>query len=134
MPLVIRTGKEGGSRTTLLLKKMRDGGFNPNIAFGCGSPDAVKTAVRNGSGVGVLVHDAVQDQMSRGEFAILKIEGIYLTSKTYVLWQKKKPLSNNAQDFLTLLREWRLKNEQAGPSALKVRAQSIFYNGSPASD
>jgi DNA-binding transcriptional LysR family regulator len=112
MPLVIRSGKEAGSRTALLLKKMRASGFKPNIAFGCGSPDAVKTAVRNGSGVGILVHDTVLDQVSRGEFAILKIKGMDLTSKTYILWPKKKTLSKNAQDFLALLRAWRLKSER----------------------
>jgi DNA-binding transcriptional LysR family regulator len=90
LPLVIRSGKEGGSRTALLLKKMRDSGFKPNIAFGYGSPDAVKTAVRNGTGVGVLVHDTVQDQGSRGEFAILKIKGINLTSKLISCGQKRK--------------------------------------------
>jgi DNA-binding transcriptional LysR family regulator len=112
---------------------MRNSGFKPNIAFGCGSPDAVKTAVRNGAGVGILVHDAVPDQISRSEFGILKIKGICLTAKTCILWHKEKALSKNAQDFLTLLRAWRLKNQQAAPSALKVRAQSIFHYGSPGS-
>jgi DNA-binding transcriptional LysR family regulator len=69
--------------------------------------------VRNGTGVGVLVHDAVQDQISRNEFGILKIKGICLTAKTYILWHKEKPLSKNAQDFLTLLRVWRLKNHES---------------------
>jgi DNA-binding transcriptional LysR family regulator len=133
MPLVIRSGKESGSRTALLLKKMRDGGFKPNIAFACGSPDAVKTAVRNGTGVGLLVHDSVQDQVSRGEFATLKIKGIDLTSRTYILWPKKKTHSKNEQDFLALLRAYRLKRQRAERSAPTIRAQSILHDSSPAS-
>ena len=104
MPLVIRNSKQGG-RTELLLRQMRKIGLKPNVAFGYGSPDAVKSAVRNGAGVGILVHDSIQDDAGRNDFAILKIAGVNLTAKSYILYAKKKPLSAIAQEFLALLRE-----------------------------
>jgi len=74
MPLVVRAGKDGASLTELLLNKMHKMGLNPNIVFRCGSVDAIKTAVRNGTSVGILVHDTMhEDDLSRREFAILEI-------------------------------------------------------------
>ena len=105
MPLVIRSSNEGGSRTELLLRKMRKIGLKPDVVFGCGSPDAVKSAVRNGAGVGILVHDSVQDDAGGNDFATLNIAGVNLTAKSYILYAKKKPLSAIAQEFLALLRE-----------------------------
>jgi DNA-binding transcriptional LysR family regulator len=111
MPLVIRAGSEnGGYRTALLFGKMRQSGFKPNVAFGCTSPDAIKAAVKNGSGAGILARHAVQDQLSKGEFAVLKIKGVRLDAKTYILWRKEKPLSEPLQHFLTLLRKWRFRD------------------------
>jgi len=118
MPLVIRAEKQGGSRTGMLIERMRDRlGVEPNIVFRCSSPDAIKSAVRNGAGVGILVCDAVQDAASRNEFSVLRIQGVSLTARTYILWPKKKRLSRAAQDFLALLRAWRRKNPPLGFAA-----------------
>lgn len=110
MRLVVRAGKDGASQTELLLGKMRNLGLKPDIAFRCGSPDAVKSAVRNGTGVGVLIDDAVQDRVSRNDFGILKIKGFDLTARTYILYSKKKRLSKTAEAFLAVLRTWRMNN------------------------
>jgi DNA-binding transcriptional LysR family regulator len=118
MPLVIRAEKQGGSRTGMLIKKIRDRcGVEPNIVFRCGSPDAIKSAVRNGAGVGILVCDAVQDAASRNEFGVLSISGVSLAARTYILWPKGKRLSRAAQGFLALLRAWRRKNPPFGVAA-----------------
>lgn len=110
MPLVIRVGKGSTGRTELLLKKLRRNCSKPNIAFRCGSPEAVKTAVRHGAGVGILVDDAVQDEFSRKEFKTLKIAGVDLSVKSYILYAKENPLSKTAEAFLKVLRTWRMNN------------------------
>ena len=66
--------------------------------------------MRNGTGVGVLIDDAVQDRVSRNDFGILKIKGFDLTARTYILYSKKKPLSKTAEAFLAALRTWRMNN------------------------
>jgi DNA-binding transcriptional LysR family regulator len=108
IPLVVREGSSG--RTELLLKKLRRNCSKPNIAFRCGSPEAVKTAVRHGAGVGILVDDAVQDEFSRKEFKTLNIAGVDLSVKSYILYAKKNALSKTAEAFLKVLRAWRMNN------------------------
>ena len=110
-PLVIRAGKGSSGRTELVLRKLRQTCGKPNIAFRCGSPEALKTAVRQGAGVGILVDDGVQDDL-RKDFKILKIQGVDLETKSYILYVKKKPLSKTAEAFLTVLRAWRTKYKQ----------------------
>jgi DNA-binding transcriptional LysR family regulator len=69
----------------------------------CESPEALKTAVRSGPGVGILFYDSIREEVRRNEFGVVKLAGIDLTSRSYILYAKHKPLSAPAQAFLTLL-------------------------------
>ncbi len=70
----------------------------------CDSPEAIKTAVRNGAGVGILYYDAIREEIRRNEFVVVKLAGIDLKSTTYILYHETKPLSASAEQFLALLR------------------------------
>lgn len=111
--LVARVERGSFSRTELLLKQLRRFCPKPDLAFRCGSPEAVKTAVRQGTGVGILVDSAVMDESSRKEFKTLKIVGVDLKAKSWILYPKRKSLSKTAEAFLALLRASRVPHRNA---------------------
>ena len=103
-PLVVRTRNDDASRSEKILGRLNKAGVKPNIAMRYESLDAVKASVKSGAGVGILHHDLIQEEVRRKEFSILKITGLDLQVKSYILYAKKKPLSAAAQEFLSLLR------------------------------
>src|SRR5688572_30917338 len=54
------------------------------------------------------VDDTVQDELSREEFRTIRIAGIDLSARSYLLYGKEKPLSKAAEAFLDALRTRRL--------------------------
>jgi DNA-binding transcriptional LysR family regulator len=102
--LVVKTGKQNQSRTEKLLRDLGKLGHRPKIAMRCESPEALKTAVRNGAGVGILFHDSIREEVGRNDFVVVKLAGIELKSRSYIVYSKKKPLSKPALEFLALLR------------------------------
>lgn len=87
----------------------------------CDSPEAIKTAVRNGAGVGILYYDAIREEIRRNEFVVVKLAGIDLKSTTYILYHETKPLSASAEQFLALLRAARLdQGKLVEPSARRM--------------
>ena len=92
-PLVVRTRNDDASRSEKILRRLNKAGVKPNIAMRYESFDAVKAAIKSGGGVGILHHDLIQEEIRRKEFSILKIAGLDLQVKSYILYAKKKPLS-----------------------------------------
>ncbi len=76
----------------------------------CESPDAVKMAVKKKMGVGILFKSVVEADVRRGDFKIIKMPGLNLIGKSYIIYHKDRPLSPNAQEFLALLRQSRRKS------------------------
>jgi DNA-binding transcriptional LysR family regulator len=106
VPLIIRDdgNKHGTTETSLL--ELRSSGYRPNIVMRCESPEAIKTAVSKKLGVGILYEDALKDAFTRGLFKKVHVSGLSLEGKTYIVWQKQRPLSSSGETFLKLLREW----------------------------
>ncbi|MGH7794137.1 MAG: LysR substrate-binding domain-containing protein [Candidatus Binatia bacterium] len=121
IPLVVKTGKAGESRIEKLLGDLYRIGYKPQISMRCDSPEAIKTAVRNGAGVGILYYDAIREEIRRNEFVVVKLAGIDLKSTTYILYHETKPLSASAEQFLALLRAARLdQGKLVEPSARRM--------------
>ena len=67
---------------------------NLNVALRCGTPNAIKAAVKNKMGIGILFSDTLQEELARKEFKVLKFSGVpELLGHSYILFNKKKPLS-----------------------------------------
>ena len=115
IPLVVKTGKENESRTEKLLRDLRNLGYKPRIVLRCESPEALKGAVRNGAGVGILFYDAIRGEVERNEFTVVKLAGIELKSQSYIHYSTKKPLSAAAREFLKLLRGSRHNESKTCP-------------------
>lgn len=110
LPLVIRTVKGGGGSAEKILRQMEDQGFTFNIAMRCESPEALKIAVKEKVGVGILYEDVVGPDLRRGDFKAIHLPGFKLQGHSFIIYRRDKPLSASGRDFLGLLRQWRRKN------------------------
>ncbi|MBI4526372.1 MAG: hypothetical protein HY695_21440 [Deltaproteobacteria bacterium] len=86
----------------------------------CEAPEGVKTAVRKGMGMGLLYGDNVMPDIRRGEFAELALPGIELEGRSYLVYHKTRPLSQDAEDLLALLRRHRSRKYLNEPAARRV--------------
>jgi DNA-binding transcriptional LysR family regulator len=64
------------------------------------------TAVRKKLGVGILYEDVLRETNARGSFKQLRILGLSMEGKTYIIYHKERPLSASAEAFVGLVREW----------------------------
>jgi len=124
LPLVIRNVLRE-SRAREFLKSCEGLGVKLNIAMRCESPDAVKTAVRAGIGVGILFEDFVKSDIQKGMFRLVKIHGVDLTTSSFIIYRKDLPLSPAARRFRALLRA-RLRQQTARGSSRRTWKESFL--------
>jgi DNA-binding transcriptional LysR family regulator len=100
-PLVLRRGGR-------LEKALMNLGYKMNIALQCEVSGAVKAAVRMGMGVGILYRTAIASRVAKGNLKVLNVPELkQLGIKSFVAYDKRKPLAPMAQEFLQILREKR---------------------------
>jgi DNA-binding transcriptional LysR family regulator len=101
-PLIVKQRSQ--SKTQELLKQIEQQGFELNVFMECESAEAVKLAVMNCLGVGVLYRDHFKNEIRRGDLKILSITDLKkIEIESFVVYKKDQPLSPNAQEFLGLL-------------------------------
>jgi DNA-binding transcriptional LysR family regulator len=106
-PLVVRGGGKEGKTTAEKVLNEISGGLRPNVVMRCESPVALKASVQSGLGIGILFEDLVSSDIRDGRFRSLRLADSRLESKSYLIYHGTRPLSANAQDFLSLLRQSR---------------------------
>jgi DNA-binding transcriptional LysR family regulator len=100
-PLVMRSG----GRTD---KMFRNLGYQVNIVLSCEVSAAVKAAVRLGMGVGILYRNAVASRVVRGNLKLLNVPELKeMRTKSFIIYDRRKPLAPMAQEFLQILRDKR---------------------------
>jgi DNA-binding transcriptional LysR family regulator len=107
IPIIVRSNGVFESATQSLLRTLKQSVQKLNIAMCCESPEAIKNAVSQKLGIGFLYYDAVKAAIERGSFKMLRIRGLEIEGRTYIVYHKERPLSPNAEEFLKLLRNWR---------------------------
>jgi LysR family hydrogen peroxide-inducible transcriptional activator len=101
-PLIIKKGRQG--RPSEFLRQIESQGFRLNILMECESGQAIKIAVMRGMGIGILYRDQVESELEAGSLKMLKIAGLKrINGKSFIVYRKGRPLSQNALDFLALL-------------------------------
>jgi LysR family hydrogen peroxide-inducible transcriptional activator len=101
-PLIIRKKREG--RPSEFLRQIESQGFKLNILMQCDSGEAIKIAVLKGMGIGILYRDQVESELKAGALKTLRIAGLKrINSKSFVVYRKDRPRSQNALDYLALL-------------------------------
>jgi DNA-binding transcriptional LysR family regulator len=112
-PLIIRGGSGSSGVTDDALTHLCAQGVEPRISMRCDGPTAIKAAVRERMGVGVLFADSIKAEVERGEFRILEVCGVELEGYSYIVYLKNKPLTSPAREFLELLRSARPRGQNS---------------------
>jgi DNA-binding transcriptional LysR family regulator len=98
-PLVMRSG----GRTEKMFTNL---GYKANIALRCEVSSAVRAAVRIGMGVGILYRNAVASRVARGNLSLISVPELKeMGFKSFIIYDRRKPLAPMAQEFLQILRE-----------------------------
>jgi len=129
MPLVIGGGLSQKSTAENLLTRARAQGLKLNVAMRCDSPEAIKIAVRERLGVGILYEDAVKTETKKGEFNIIELSDMRLEGESWIVYRKDEALSSVAADFLRLLRNWRDKDHRNLLFGVSAKGKTVFYPG-----
>jgi DNA-binding transcriptional LysR family regulator len=102
IPLVVRR------RSTALRELLRQG-YKPNIAVQCDVSEAVEAAVQRELGVGILYRVTVEADLKKRDLKILHAPDLEkIRTKSFIIYNRCKPLSAIAQDFLHALHESRI--------------------------
>jgi DNA-binding transcriptional LysR family regulator len=108
LPLIVRR------RSTTLRELLRQG-YKPNIAVQCDISEAVKAAVQRELGVGILYRSTVEADLKTRDLKILHVPELEkIRTKSFIIYNRGKPLSDIAQDFLRALRESRISKVESG--------------------
>lgn len=100
-PLVL---KRGGR----LERVLSDLGYRMNVALRCEASTTIKAAVRMGMGVGILYRNAVASRVAKGNLRIINVPELKeLGIKSFIAYDKRKPLTPIAQEFFQMLLEKR---------------------------
>jgi len=107
IPLVVR-------RRSSTLKELLKQGYKPNIAVQCDISETVKAAVKRELGVGILYRETVEADLKSGNFKILHVPELEkIRTKSFIIYNKSKPLSAVARDFLHSLRESKISKVES---------------------
>jgi DNA-binding transcriptional LysR family regulator len=113
-PLVLRRGGRTDRMFTKLAQKV-------NVALRCELSSTVKAAVRMGMGVGILYRNAVASRVARGTLKLINVPELKdLGIKSYIAYDKRKPLTAMAQEFFQMLLEKRNSTSEADGKAPRI--------------
>ena len=107
--IIFRKPSVGKGMTERFVQSLKKTGREVKVVMHCESPEAVKTAVREEMGIGLLIKDIIEDSIRRREFREIKLPGETIEGKSFIVYHKTRPLSPLAQDFHKLLRTQRDK-------------------------
>jgi DNA-binding transcriptional LysR family regulator len=111
-----------------ILNQIEEKGFNLNVVMYCESSDARKSAIKRGMGLGLSYRDLVEPEVRRKEFKVLRFPGLVMRSESYIIYHKDKPLSANAEAFLSLLRQ---QIGSSRPANNSLPTDHPLYSSSP---
>lgn len=97
-PLVVRSG-------TRCVKELRQRGYELNIALECDAPETVISAVRRGLGVGLLFQARLEREIYQGSIRAIALPELRnITRQSFVIYDRRRPLTPLARDFIQTLR------------------------------
>src|ERR1051325_9438339 len=65
VPLIVRDNRDARGASETFLLNLRKQGYRPNIAMRCETPEAVKAAVSEQLGIGILYDRLLSDDLAR---------------------------------------------------------------------
>jgi DNA-binding transcriptional LysR family regulator len=93
------------------IKDIKRQGYKPNVTLQFMAPDAVKSAVSKGLGVGLLFRSRIEPDIERGDFHRVDVPELKaLIRESFIVYREWEPLSDIAEDFVQALRQRRPGN------------------------
>ena len=117
--LLIDNGKDGKGTTIKILRQRISERIKLNVAMEFDNPEALKSAIRTGGGVGLLYADMVSDELRDGGLKELTLAGVNLNGNNHLVYLKDAPISLPAMKFLEFARSFKNRN-----GSLRIRARS----------
>ena len=115
-PLVAR-------KESAYIKELIRRGFKPTLTLQFMAPDAVKSAVQKGLGVGLLFQSRIEPEIVKGDFRRIDVPELKkLTRESFIVYRDREPLSPIAEDFIEELRARRTLPEGSLPEKKQRRA------------
>ncbi len=87
-----------------------------NVALELGSGEAIRETIRLGMGITCSSRRAVRKEFASGEFAPIRLPGVTLERRFYLVWHAERHLTSGAERFRAACREW-MKNEESATQA-----------------
>lgn len=123
-PVVLfKRGKVGA--TAQFADQMRRAGIRVRVAMRCDTVEAVKNAVREGVGIGLLYRDGLERDIARGELQLIGVAGLDMRIDSTIVYARRR-LSPAAGEFLRLLRDQRRRPRAAARGAPALVAAALW--------
>ena len=106
-PLIVRGGRNGDGVTDQALLQLHRRVSSLKIGMYCDGPTAIKAAVAQGIGVGMVFEETLKPEVAAGRFKILNIRDLHLEGESYIVYAKGEPIGQWTGSFLTILRRER---------------------------
>jgi DNA-binding transcriptional LysR family regulator len=110
-PLILR--EPGSASRWCLEQALSQAGKAPadmQVALELGSNEAIKEAVLRGVGLAVLSEHAVRQELDAGKLHALRVAGLPLKRKMFVVWDRRRALPIPARLFLDLFEPCRSRS------------------------
>jgi DNA-binding transcriptional LysR family regulator len=121
-PLIARRG-------TSCVKELMARGYKLKFALECDAPETVISVVRRGWGVGFLFSARLTREMARGSVRIIQLPELSdIKRRSYIVYDRRRTLTQSAQDFITVLRRGNETTATASPSPSKHLRSIKFKN------
>jgi len=81
-------------------------GYTLNVAMRCEAATSVEAAVLMGMGVGILYRNALASRLPSGNLRFLNVPELKeMGIKSFIIYDKRKPLTPMSQEFLLVMHE-----------------------------
>ncbi len=103
-PFILR--EQGSGTRKIMEDRLEHAGFstgNMNVAAVVGSSDAVRQAVKAGLGVSILSERALKDDIDAGRLSAVRIKGVRMERKFYIILLKGRNRSPLCRSFLEFI-------------------------------
>lgn len=92
--------EEGSGTREYFVNNANQLGLHPEVKFSFPTPDAIKQAVKQGAGLGVLSELTIERELARREFGIVNVAGLTLTRPFYLIRHKHLSFTPLASAFI----------------------------------
>jgi DNA-binding transcriptional LysR family regulator len=100
----------------------------------CDGPTAIKAAVAQQMGVGMMFAESLKADVDAGKFKILEVPRLNLVGESYIIYSQSRLMSPLTREFLALLRCAVAEQPSTAGSRIRQRSTSARHRPVVAAD